>query len=363
MQNEPPVLSYLAAQAKLWQSGSPREAALSWFCEARFGLFVHYGLYSLLGGVWHGRPITRKGAEWIRWDVPIPLADYARLAEQFTAERFDAGSICDLALDAGMKYVNLCTQHHDGFCLWDTDTTDFSTARTAARRDLVGELVEACAARGLGCFLYYSHGRDWWHPDSPDNGGPSCRPACPEDAGHFHTGGDHDLNRYLDLVEAQVMELCTRYTPVAGIWLDGIGTFKHMPDGVRRSRCHDLYDKVRSVQPQILVSYKQGLTMTEDFFAPERGVRREGEGAVPADVAGKPLEICTTLQPRSWGYRSADDGQHHGADWVMDQLRAAAQFPANLLLNTGPKGDGSIPDEDAQTLREVGRRLRATKKQ
>ncbi|MCC5830925.1 MAG: alpha-L-fucosidase [Phycisphaeraceae bacterium] len=331
----------------------PRAAASEWFGGARFGLFLHYGLYSLLGGVYQGRSIDRKGSEWIRWAAPIPYDAYARLADRFTAECFDAEAICDLALDAGMKYVNLTTQHHDGFCLWDTATTDFSSVNTPAKRDLVAELADACDRKGLGLFLYYSHGRDWWHPHSPDNGEPSCRPDCPEDAGRFATGDDYNLDEYLDFAEAQILELCRNYRPVAGIWLDGIGGFTNMADGVRRSRCAELYDKIRATSPHILVAYKQGLTFAEDFYAPERHIR---EGTLPSD--GRPYEICTTLQPSSWGYKAADDGKHHGPDWVMEQLEAAGKIPANLLLNTGPTGDGAIPEEDVTTLREVGQRLR-----
>ncbi len=346
--NAPP--RFLADHARLFDR-NPREAALAWFREARFGLFLHYGLYSLLGGAWRGRPQFDKGAEWIRMAWPIPFREYAALAGDFTAERFDADAICRLALDAGMRYVNLTTCHHDGFCLWDTATTDFSSMHAPARRDLVRELAEACDRYGLGCFLYYSHGRDWWHPDSPDNGEPSCRPDCPEDRDHFHRGVAYDINRYLDLVEAQVLELCG-YPAVAGIWLDGIGTFLKMDDGARISRAQELYDRIHAASPHILVSYKQGLTFTEDFYAPEHRIT---QGTVPDD--SRPREICTTLLPRGWGYRKEDDGRHHGPDWVMEQLDAAAKIPANLLMNTGPKGDGSIPEEDAATLREVGRRL------
>jgi alpha-L-fucosidase len=312
---------------------------------------MHYGLYSLLGGEWRGRQQPHKGAEWIQLIMDIPVAEYSKLRNEFTAEKFDADTICELAAAAGMTYINLTTQHHDGFCLWDTQTTDFSSAHAPAKRDLVRELADACDRHGLGCFLYYSHGRDWWHPDSPDNGEVAARPHNDADREHFHWGDDIELDRYLDFVEAQVMELCG-YTNVAGIWLDGIGGFKGMEDGVRISRAQDLYDKIHAASPHILVSYKQGLTYTEDFYSPEREIK---DGTVPFD--GRPYEICTTLQPRSWGYKKADNGNHHGADWVMEQLDAAAAIPANLLLNTGPKGDGSIPEEDVATLREVGQRL------
>ncbi len=350
------VPTYLKDYETLYTT-DPRAAAVQWFRDAKFGLFVHYGLYSLLGGEWPDMRVTNKGAEWIRWTAPIPLDTYAALQADFTAEKFDADAICKLAISAGMRYVNLTTRHHDGFCLWDTATTDFSSVHAPARRDLVREMAEACQRHGLGCFLYISHGREWWHPDGPDTGVDehgynASKPECPEDAGRIHFGDDVQLDRYLDLIHAQIMEIC-RYPDIAGIWLDGVGSFLSIPDGVKRSRCQDLYDKIHAVSPHILVSYKQGLSMTEDFFAPERGITEAPDS--------RPYEICTTLQPRSWGYKKADDGKHQNADWVMEQLAAAAAIPANLLLNTGPKGDGSVPDEDVRTLVEVGRRLRSNR--
>lgn len=334
------VPRYLSDHAETYHT-DPRSAAIQWFREAKFGLFMHYGLYSLLEGEWENPYVNNKGSEWIRWAAPIPFHEYAQLRERFTAEAFNADSICSLAVEAGMKYVNLTTQHHDGFCLWDTSTTDFSSKHAPAGRDLVSELTDACSRYGLGCFLYYSHGRDWWHPDGPDTGNDqhgynSSKPICPEDRNHLHYGDNVHLDRYLDLVDQQVAELCN-YPNVAGIWLDGIGGFKDLQNrGKDISRVQTLYDQIHASSPHILVSYKQGMTYTEDFYAPERNIR---EGTLPSD--GRPYEICTTLQPRSWGYKKADDGQHHGPDWVMEQLAEAAAIPANLLLNTGPKADGT----------------------
>jgi len=130
----------------------PRAAAVAWFKDARFGLFLHYGLYSLLGR-----------HEWVQFREKIPVAEYAKLKDRFTAEKFDADVITDLALQAGMKYVNLTTRHHDSFCLFESKYTDFTSVNSPAKRDLVGELAEACRKKGLGFYLYYSHGRDWRH--------------------------------------------------------------------------------------------------------------------------------------------------------------------------------------------------------
>lgn len=319
----------------------PRAAALHWFKEARFGLFLHYGLYSLLGR-----------HEWVQLREKIPVAEYAKLKDRFTAENFDADFITDLALAAGMKYVNITTRHHDSFCLFDSKYTDFTSVNSPAKRDLIGELAAACRQKGLGFYLYYSHGRDWRHPHAPNNDqwGGSARPKYDVPDPHYKRGDEHDLEQYVQFMWNQITELLTNYGPIGGIWLDGIATPRSRPDKIHLFRCQELYDHIHAQQPQVLVSYKQGLLGTEDFRAPERHWKGESE---------VPLEICDTLQPRGWGYIQADDGKHKTPDEVMAMLERARSIPANLLLNTGPLPDGSIQSEDVTTLREVGRRLKA----
>jgi alpha-L-fucosidase len=338
------VPSYLRGYEEPY-SQDPRQAALQWFRDARFGLFLHYGLYSLLGR-----------HEWVQYRERIPVSEYARLKDRFRADRFDADFITDLACEARMKYVNITTRHHDSFCLFETRLTDFNAMRSPARRDLIRELAESCRKKRLGLFLYYSHGRDWKHPHAPNNDdwGGSARPAYDPPEPSYAYGKDHDLQKYLDFMTAQITELLTRYGPIAGIWLDGIA----VPLSGDRSRfkCQDLYDHIHRLQPQVLVSYKQGLLGTEDFLTPEhKPVENKG---------GKPAEINTTLQEepgpagrvvRSWGYHASL--KHVGTDAAMKKLALAADWSANLLLNTGPLGDGSIHPEDASTLREVGRNI------
>lgn len=323
----------------------PRQAAVQWFRDARFGLFLHYGLYSLLGR-----------HEWVQYRERIPVSEYARLKDRFRADRFDADLITDLACEARMKYVNITTRHHDSFCLFETRLTDFNSRRSPARRDLVKELAESCRKKQLGLFLYYSHGRDWKHPHAPNNGdwGGSARPAYDPPEPSYAYGKDHDLQKYLDFMTAQITELLTQYGAVAGIWLDGIA----VPLSGERSRfkCQELYDHIHRLQPQVLVSYKQGLLGTEDFLTPEH--------KPVENKSGTPAEINTTLQEepgpegrlmRSWGYHASM--KHVGADAAMKKLVLAADWSANLLLNTGPLGDGSTHPEDVRTLREVGRSI------
>lgn len=330
--------NYLRAHADLYHS-DPRAAGIRWFRDARYGLFMHYGLYSLLGR-----------HEWVQCKEKIHVAEYEKLKERFTAEKFDADYICDLAVDAQMRYVNITTRHHDGFCLFDSRQTDFTSVNSPCGRDLVGELAAACDSRGLGLCLYYSHGRDWRHPHAPNNDqwGGSARPQYDDPEPAYATGDAHDLDIYLNFVTAQITELLTNYdAPIAAIWLDGIAT--PLSGDYSKFRCQDLYDRIHALSPHALVSYKQSLLGTEDFKAPEHKA---------VDDDGRPCEICTTMDPGSWGYFAEHAGRHKTPDDVWDTIRIAREANCNLLLNTGPLPDGSIDQEDAQTLREVGERLR-----
>lgn len=360
-ESSPPVASvprYLADYADLY-STDPRAAALRWFQDARFGLFMHYGLYSLHG---HG--------EWAMFHEKIPLDVYDRLADRFTAEHFDADAITDLALEAGMRYVNITTRHHDSFCLFDSAATDFKSTNTPAKRDLVAELAQACDRKGLGLFLYYSYAADWRHPyfmsreqcvvARPDYDAPEPRYLYRDKA---------DFAHYIAFVHMQLKELLTNYGPIAGLWFDPVLPYYAQPE---LFPIDETYTMIRRLQPQALIAFKQGANGDEDFCAPERSAKSLAEmasrmaGDAAAAVAqrawernqGKPTEICDTLQPGVWGYRADDDGHHRDVAEVEALMAGAAARGSNLLLNTGPLPDGSIPPQDIQTLRAVGQRLR-----
>ena len=345
--NTAKVPSYLKGYEKQYEI-DPRKAAIQYFKEAKFGLFIHYGLYSLLGGFWKG--VHSRPAEWVQLRGKIALKEYEKLANQFTAEKFDADFITDMAMQAGMKYINLTTRHHDSFCLFDSKYTDFKSTNSPARRDLVAELSEQCQKKGLGFYLYYSHGRDWRHPHAPNNDdwGGAARPKYEPQEATYKYGEEHDLNIYVEFMKNQITELLTNYGPIGGIWLDGIGTPRSQPDKIHLFKVQELYDHIHSLQAQVLVSYKQGLLGTEDFKAPERHFKGESE---------IPLEICNTLQPYSWGYDSNDSKGHKTVAEVMEMLAHTKEMGANLLLNTGPLPDGSIHPDDVETLAEVGKRM------
>lgn len=345
-----PVPAFLSSYGELYRR-DPRAARIEWFKQARFGLFMHYGLYSLLG----------RG-EWVMYHDKIPVAEYSRLKDRFTADKFDADRITDIALAAGMKYVNITSRHHDGFCLFRTNQTDYNSLNSPARRDLVGELAKACEKKGLGLFLYYSYALDWHHPWFFSREG-NCKVARPDYATPEPTylyRKPEDFRRYIDFAHAQIRELLTQYGAIAGLWFDPMLGYLCRPDFFPVA---ETYTLVRSTQPGCLISFKQGVNGDEDFAAPERkaaGLKGSGEALRLAweKNRAKPIEICDTLQPAAWGYQKSTDGKHRTADDVMKMLDSAREQKANLLLNTGPLPDGSIPADDEATLREVGRRLR-----
>jgi len=351
------VPGYLKEFASTY-ANEPKTASLGWFKKARFGLFMHFGLYSLLG----------RG-EWVMLREAIPIAEYELLKEQFKANRCDPDYITDLALESGMTYINLTAKHHDGFCLFHTQQHGYNSYASSARRDLVADLSLACQEKGLGLFLYYSYFADWWHPYfySRKAGWQYARPAYDFEEPRYKWEKDEDFRAYVDYVHEQLRELLTNYGPVAGIWFDPIMGFYHRPDLFPIA---ETYARVRSLQPHTLISAKQGADGTEDFAAPERHGHSLADQFEEPELRKIPQmawernkykhnEICDTLQPSVWGYKKDDQRRHKNADEVMDMLEAAEEAGCNLLLNTGPLPDGSIDPVDAETLLEVGRRLRS----
>ncbi len=344
----PPYLNNYAAEYEQ----SPRQANLQWFTDARYGMFIHYGLYAQLA----------RG-EWVQLRDTIPVAEYAKLKDTFTAENFDADFITDLAQKAGMKYITITSKHHDGFCLFKTRETGFNSLSAPCGRDLIGELATACNEKGLGLFLYYSYAADWKHPwfYSRDAGWKNARPPYPEPQPEYKFEKDEDFRKYVDYVHAQLKELLTQYPDIAGIWFDPIMGYYYRPD---LFPMEETYALIREMSPHALISFKQGATGTEDFSAPERnagavvGSQFEVAREVYEKNKNKPKEICNTLQPHAWGYNKRDDGKHKTANEVVAIFKEAQARDANLLMNVGPLPDGSFPEEDIQNLTKAGKILR-----
>lgn len=284
-----------------------------WFVNARYGMFVHYGLYSLVG----------RG-EWLMNREEIPLAEYARLADRFTAEAFDAGALCDLAVTAGMRYIVFTTMHHDGFRLYNTALSPFNTVQTAAGRDLVAEVVTAARQRGLKLGLYHSL-NNW--SEQPDG------VAALESKAAY----DIFINRTFD----RLRELAVRFRPFDILWYDG-----SWPFNAAGWKAEEMNALMRALQPDVLVNGRNN--HPGDFATPE------GHMGIPQPW--RPWEACMTLN-KSWGYHAGD---HNWKDpgQVLDLLITAAQGRGNLLLNIGLRGDGAVPEEAAVILNAVGDWLR-----
>lgn len=349
-QSKLPVPNFLKGYNDLYHE-DPRKATLEWFKEAQFGLFMHFGLYSMLGE-----------GEWVQLQQKIPVAEYAKLTERFNAKNFDVDFITDLALETGMKYINITSKHHDGFALWPTRQNNFHVMNTPTQRDLIGELTEACDKKGLGLFLYYSYAADWKHPYfySRQAGWNNARPAYENPQPEYKFEKDEDFRKYIDFVHAQLSELL-QYQPLAGIWFDPIMGYYHRPD---LFPIDETYSIIRKTHPHMLISFKQGANGEEDFMAPERhGGAKVGDQFEVAKKAyeknqDKPREICNTMQPKikgipgnNWGYNKHYDGKHLSTIEVQTLLEDARGNNANLLLNVGPLPDGSFPQEDIAALK------------
>ena len=286
-----------------------------WFRQARFGMFVTWGLHAQLGR-----------AEWVMNNEKIPVPEYEQLARTWKPRVGAARRWARLARQAGMRYIVLITKHHDGFCLFDSRLTEYNAARCAPRRDLVAEFVEACQAEGLRVGLYYSI-MDWHHPD-----GVRCK---------------HDeaaRERFVQYTHGQVRELCTNYGKIDILWFD-----IPWPLTAEEGRIADLQAMIRGLQPQILINDRSGLG--GDFTTPEL----YGTQSLSSHAAGI-WEACMPFNDVSWGYAPIDRN-YKSAWFVVDMLRQCAEGGGNFLLNIGPAPDGSVPRPCVKTLRAVGRWL------
>ena len=348
--------SYLRAYDTLFRE-NPRAAGQQWFRDAKIGLLVHYGLFSQLG----------RG-ERVQFDQKIPVAEYAGLKRTFAPAGFDAAAICDLAVAAGARYVNLMAKAADGFALFRTNETEFNSLNSPARRDLVGEMAAACDERALGFFVSYAYAQDWRHPYfysleySLETGSlqwPDARPHYDVPQPEYLYRKEEEFLRYLQFSDAQLEEILYRHAPVAGVSLaPAVGCY-NAPDLFIPALT---YETIRAAQAHTLISFEQGINGDEDFIAVDStpGPHPQG-GAMGADAwernQGKPVEIRASLQPMSFGYDERAEGQHRTTDDVMRLLDDAEKSNANLLLNTALLPDGSLDTGDTETLLEVGRRV------
>lgn len=314
-----------------------REARLAWWREARFGLFIHWGLYAIPG----------RG-EWMQWNEQVPNEEYAKLAEQFNPTQFDAAAWAKLAQDAGMKYAVLTARHHDGFALFDDPGSEFTSVKTAAHRDFVADYVRAVRAAGLRVGLYYSP-LDWRFPGYvlPD----IQRKSAEAMRAQYHRQMDLLLRNYgaLDVLWFDGGEMD---------WLSFGGDWKIAAWQKRAPNEHyrggfdwqhaTVYAQLRALQPQTIVNGRAD--MPEDFHA------REGDGALGDFDDQHPWELCTTIVNGAWGWQP--NAEVKSLAHLVQLLVKAAGRDGNLLLNVGPRPDGTIDPAQAERLREIGAWLR-----
>ena len=321
------------------------ERRTAWFTRARFGLFLHWGLYA----------IPARG-EWVRSVERIPNEDYDPLMAQFDPGHCDMRAWMAAAKGAGMQYAVLTAKHHDGFCLFDSAYTDFKSTSSPAGRDFVRELLAAAREAGLRAGLYFSL-IDWRHPDFPHYGDRNHPmrddPACSNEG--------RDFGRYLDYMHAQVRELCSNYGKLDLLWFD----FSYDELRGEAWRGAELMEMVRSLQPDVVVNNRLEVSgegfgslaacaptpFHGDFVSPEQIVPPDGL----RDARGRPLvwESCVTMN-NHWGY-CAQDHFYKPAPMLLKKLVECVSKGGNLLLNVGPDAQGRFPDRALATLAEMGR--------
>jgi alpha-L-fucosidase len=323
--------------------------AIEAFRDKKYGMFIHWGLYSQLAGVYRGQRVDDTGradvAEWAMHAFEIPRDEYRQLAKDFCPEQFSAKSIVQLAVDSGMRYLVITAKHHDGFALFKSDASDFNVVdATPFGRDIISELYAACAAEGIAFGLYYSHSIDWM---DGGNGGYT---------NHFEPGRwNHPLTAHNDFDPSpvgfadyvsdkalpQVRELLTRFPNLIEIWYD-------VPYFMDQDESFEFYRTVGELQPQTLVNARVGNELG-DYDVP-------GDNVVPDELSGRPWETPGTTNT-SWGFKSYDNDWKEPAEilfWIVSIISKGG----NYLLNIGPRPDGTVPEESAAILRRVGQWLR-----
>ena len=322
-------------------------AAREAFRDGQFGIFIHWGVYSVLG----------RG-EWVMNNEKLTVAQYEPLAEQFNPTKYDADQWVQLFKKAGAKYVTITSKHHDGFCMWDSKQTDWDIVdRTPYKKDVLKPLAEACRRHGLKLFFYHSQ-LDWHHPDYFPRGHTGTTAGRPESG---------DFNKYVEYMNAELSELLGGdYGPIGGIWFDGwwdqqskrfAETENADPQQTRIDwRLRETYDLIHRLQPTCLVGANHHVApfAGEDFQMFERDLPGENKGGHSRDsqIGALPLETCDTVNG-NWGY-NAGDQQFKTPKQCIHYLVKAAGRNANLLLNIGPKPDGTIDEQSAATLAGIG---------
>jgi len=315
---------------------------MQWFNDAKYGMFIHFGLYSQLGGIWKGEKSDRY-AEWIQRNSDIPKKEYVKLLDTWNPDKIDADKIAKLAKKAEMKYLVVTTKHHEGFCLWDSEYTDYDISSTPMKgRDFIQELADACRKHGIHFGTYYSI-IDWHHPSQ------TIKKDSKTGKGNW---GQPEIlpgrkAEYVQYMKNQVKELIENYDTEI-LWFDGDwANWWTMEDG------EDLYQYIRELKPDIIINNRvaKRKDFKKDFGTPEQ--------FHPDRKLNHNWEACYTMN-KSWGYKSYDDNWKSPED-IYEKLKDITGKGGNFLLNIGPDGKGRVPEESVKILLEVGKMIRKEK--
>jgi len=327
------VTTFVNAQNQWQYTPTPENLETrKWFEEARFGLFIHWGVYSQLGD-----------GEWVMQVQRIPAKTYEKLPSFFNPIAFDPKEWVQMVKDAGMKYITITSKHHDGFAMFDSKVSDYDIVeRTPYKKDVLKMLADECHAQGIKLFFYHSQ-LDWHHPDYFPRG----------NTGQGYTGRAEsgDFNKYLDYMDTQLSELLTNYGPIAGIWFDGMWDKKDAD-----WRLEKTYRLIHKLQPAAMVGSNHHMPpySGEDFQMFEKDLPGHNTtGFAPEQKIGDlPKEVCETIN-NSWGF-NLQDGSNKSRKDLIQYLVKGAGYNANFLLNVGPMPNGKIQPEHIALLKQMG---------
>ncbi len=321
------------------ETPAQHDARMAWWRDARFGMFIHWGLYSIPAGVYKDRT---DHAEWFLETTHMPVSEYEKYAAGFNPVKFNAREWVDIARNAGMKYIVITSKHHDGFGMFRSEATDWCIKSTPFQRDPLMELAQACKDAGIKLCFYHSI-MDWHHPDW------GARRAWNDKA-----AGAPDMDRYTAYMKSQLHELLTRYGPIGILWFDG-----EWESPWTHERGLDLYNYVRGLQPNIIINNRvgkaragmsgmdQGKERIGDYGTPEQEIPATGFGP------GVDWESCMTMN-NHWGYNKHDQNWKSGATLIRNLVDCASKG-GNYLLNLGPTAEGVFPEASIERLAEIGK--------
>jgi alpha-L-fucosidase len=323
---------------------------MEWWKDARFGMFIHWGLYAIPAGEFQGERTKAKNAEWIMHHMHIPIAEYEKLAPQFNPVEFNAEQWVSIARDAGMKYIVITSKHHDGFCLWDSEVTEYDIMdATPFGRDILKELAEACEKQGLALGFYHSI-MDWHHPQAQAIWEPDYN------KGRGDSLGNPEFPLYYEnYLKPQVKELMTNY-PTQIMWFDG----EWVP-AFTTEMGKDLYNFIKEMDPEMIVNNRvdkgrQGMAgmnaegdFAGDFGTPEQEIPDTG-------IEGEDWESCMTMND-TWGFKYFDHNWKSDTMLIQNLVDIASKG-GNFLLNVGPTAEGLIPAPSVERLQSMGRWLK-----